>query len=425
MNQLETTQWIAGWSTRALAGGLLVLSACGAPVITDGSGDTTSDPLAGCAVLPLAGVTASGNDGNLPANAIDGNLATRWSSLGIGQFITVDLGVAQNICNTSIAWYVGNQRVSTFAIGVSKDGTTFTQVFSGKTSGTTTALETYDFPDTVGRYVRVTVNGNTQNQWASITEIRVAGGSPASNTTETLFGTRSPAASDAADADTAAVELGVKFQAAVAGRIQGIRFYRAVANAAGYSVHLFDGSGKLLASASGSDGVLPGWQEIKLSSPIAISANTLYVASYFTSNGRYAGTNEGCATSLTSGDLSAPVNAGVYHYGPSAFPSSTYQGSNYWVDVSFLSQPSGSGVDGGVAHSVALAWNASSTPGVTYNLYRGATQGGPYTRIASALSALNATDSAVSSATTYYYVIRAQNGGGESTSSNEIKAVIP
>jgi hypothetical protein len=241
------------------------------------------------------------------------------------------------------------------------------------------------------------------------------------------------------DADTNAVELGVRFQAAVAGRIQGIRFYRAAPNPAGYSVHLYDGSGNLLASASGADAMLPGWQEIKLSSPIAISANTQYVAAYFTSNGGYAGTNQGFAAPLASGDLSAPANAGVYHYGASAFPASTYQASNYWVDVSFLPQAT-SGTDGGVsdlaqppapdlgsapAHSVALAWNASATQGVTYNLYRGSTQGGPYARIASNLNSLAATDSAVTSGSTFYYVIRAQNGAGESPSSNEIKAVIP
>ena len=43
--------------------------------------------------LPISGVTASGNDGNVPSNAIDNNLNTRWSSLGVGQFIRADLGI--------------------------------------------------------------------------------------------------------------------------------------------------------------------------------------------------------------------------------------------------------------------------------------------------------------------------------------------
>ena len=44
--------------------------------------------------------------------------------------------------------------------------------FTSKSSGTTLNLEKYSFPITNGRYVKVTVNGNTQNDYASITEIK-------------------------------------------------------------------------------------------------------------------------------------------------------------------------------------------------------------------------------------------------------------
>ena len=40
----------------------------------------------------------------------------------------------------------------------------------------TRSSEKYDMPaGTEGRYVRITVNGNTENNWASITEIAVFG----------------------------------------------------------------------------------------------------------------------------------------------------------------------------------------------------------------------------------------------------------
>ncbi|MGH9973288.1 MAG: hypothetical protein ACRD93_05260, partial [Nitrososphaeraceae archaeon] len=57
--------------------------------------------------ISIVGVTASGNDGNLPSNVLDNNLGTRWSSFGIGQYITVELGSTQNICSVDIAWYKG------------------------------------------------------------------------------------------------------------------------------------------------------------------------------------------------------------------------------------------------------------------------------------------------------------------------------
>ena len=144
--------------------------------ITELSVDGFSSTNTNCTKLPIATATASGNDGNLPANVLDSNLNTRWSNLGIGSWIQADLGSKMNICNVNIAWYNGNTRQNNFVISVSNDGTTFTNVFTGKSSGTTLSPETYLLPGgTTGRYVRITVNGNTLNNWASITELSVDG----------------------------------------------------------------------------------------------------------------------------------------------------------------------------------------------------------------------------------------------------------
>ena len=70
---------------------------------------------------------------------------------------------------------MGNQRQNNFVISVSNDGTTYTNVFSGKSSGKTLSPEKYDFADVNARYVKITVNGNTQNKYASISEIDVYG----------------------------------------------------------------------------------------------------------------------------------------------------------------------------------------------------------------------------------------------------------
>ena len=82
------------------------------------------------------------------------------------------------ICSVDIAWYLGNPRQNNFVISVSSDGTTFNNIFTGKSSGNTLSPENYDFTDVNARYVKITVNGNTQNQWASITEIDVHGPDP-------------------------------------------------------------------------------------------------------------------------------------------------------------------------------------------------------------------------------------------------------
>jgi hypothetical protein len=80
------------------------------------------------------------------------------------------------------------------------------------------------------------------------------------------------------------------------------------------------------------------------------------------------------------------------------------------------------------AHIVDLSWNASTSPDVVgYNIYRGATSGGPYSRINSALNlSMVYTDAYVLNGNTYYYVTTSVDSSGqESVYSNEVQAVIP
>jgi hypothetical protein len=138
-------------------------------LINKASADTCSSNLS------ISGVTANGNDGNVPSNVLDNSLSTRWASPGVGSWIRADLGTTKTICSVDIAWYKGNERQYNFVIATSTDGTTFVNKFSGKSSGTTLNSEKYIISSTSARYVRVTVNGNTQNTWASIAELDIFG----------------------------------------------------------------------------------------------------------------------------------------------------------------------------------------------------------------------------------------------------------
>lgn len=128
--------------------------------------------------LTVANVKASADDGNVPGNVLDGNLSTRWSCSGIGCWIRTDLSTQRSVTAISVAWYAGNLRSNSFTVSVSNDDSAYTQVFAGKSSGTTTALERYELPATTARYVKLTVNGNSLNTWASITELSVHGTTP-------------------------------------------------------------------------------------------------------------------------------------------------------------------------------------------------------------------------------------------------------
>jgi len=127
-----------------------------------------------CSPATLSGVKASGSQTSFPpSNVKDNNLQTRWSNSGIGSWIQLDLGSSKNICSVNIAWYKGDERQNSFIISTSKDGSTFTKVLEKKSSGTTLNLEKYVLSNANGRYIKITVNGNTQNDYASITEANI------------------------------------------------------------------------------------------------------------------------------------------------------------------------------------------------------------------------------------------------------------
>lgn len=128
-----------------------------------------------CAPQTVTGWIANGDDGNVPANTLDNSLSTRWANLGKGSWIRYDLGQSKTVCDLDISWFRGNERQNDFVVSISQDDKVYTNVYTGKSSGTTLSQEDYNIPDTAARYVKVTVNGNTMNDWASITEVDISG----------------------------------------------------------------------------------------------------------------------------------------------------------------------------------------------------------------------------------------------------------
>ena len=142
------------------------------------------------------------------------------------------------------------------------------------------------------------------------------------------------------------VNLGVKFRADLNGYITGIRFYKSAANSGTHIGNVWTTGGSLLGSVTFSSETGSGWQQATFSSPIPVTAGTTYVASYFTSTGHYSFDQSYFANAVDNVPLHALSNSssggnGVYVYGTSsAFPNSTYNGSNYWVDVVYVPQNS-------------------------------------------------------------------------------------
>jgi hypothetical protein len=156
---------------------------------------------------------------------------------------------------------------------------------------------------------------------------------------DTIFDYATPETVDSGDRGS--IELGVKFTAAESGSVTGIRFYKAATNNGTHVGSLWSESGTLLGSATFSNETESGWQQVRLSSPVAVTAGTTYVVGYFAPNGHYSATPAAFATvGLSNPPLQALANTtspnGVYAYSAeSTFPSNSYNATNYWVDVMF------------------------------------------------------------------------------------------
>ncbi len=168
--------------------------------------------------------------------------------------------------------------------------------------------------------------------------------------------------------DSQSVELGVKFRSNTAGAVTGIRFYKGAGNTGTHSGSLWSLSGTKLATVTFSGETASGWQQASFATPVNITANTIYVASYHAPKGHYASDEQYFANAATTnGPLTALKDGasggnGVYRYGAAvAFPNSTYQSTNYWVDPVF-SYTSTADTTPPTVSSVTPANSTTSTP---------------------------------------------------------------
>jgi hypothetical protein len=245
--------------------------------------------------------------------------------------------------------------------------------------------------------------------------------------------------------DGGAYELGVRFRADVDGLVTGLRFYKSSANVGTHVGHLWSSSGALLASATFTNESASGWQELAFSTPVAVTAGTVYTASYWVPNGHYSLSSGDFANAHTSGPLQALANGeagnGVFRAGSSGFPDQSWNASNYWVDIVFVvpgadftpptvtsttpaAAASGVGLDANVSVAFSEAMASGSIGATTFELR---TSGGqvvsatvgydPATRTAT----LNPT-AALEANGTYTATVRGGTGGVADLAGNTLLA---
>jgi len=156
-----------------------------------------------------------------------------------------------------------------------------------------------------------------------------------STSDQTLFGDLVPKV--AAEADASPVELGTAFTPSRDGTITALRFFKGAGNAGTHIGSLWSSTGTRLASVTFSGETATGWQQATLATPVAVTAGTTYVASYLAPQGHYASSAGFFGSAWTKGDLTAPASGnGRFLYGAAGgFPTYSWGGTNYFVDVVF------------------------------------------------------------------------------------------
>ena len=133
--------------------------------------------------------------------------------------------------------------------------------------------------------------------------------------------------------DGAPLALGVRFASSTSGQVTGIRFYKSAGNTGTHTGSLFSITGQQLATVTFTAESSAGWQTATFSQPVAITADTEYVAAYKSPTGTYSATPGGFTTGFTSGPLRTAADSGGFSYSGD-FPGSS-SSSSYLVDLVF------------------------------------------------------------------------------------------
>ena len=132
----------------------------------------------------VASTSTNSTGADVPANAIDGNLSTRYSSDAVqasGMYFQVNMGSAQTFNQIEMnSGGSSGDYARGYNVEVSTNGTTFTSVATG--TGTSSP-ETVTFATQTAQYIRVVLTAGGTTSWWSIAEFTVysasgGGGSP-------------------------------------------------------------------------------------------------------------------------------------------------------------------------------------------------------------------------------------------------------
>ena len=165
-----------------------------------------------------------------------------------------------------------------------------------------------------------------------------------------------------------------------------------------------------------------GNQQVSLAWTASAGATSYNVKRSPTNGGPYTTVASPAGTSYTDTTV---TNGTTYDYVVTAVNAAGQSGNSNQATATPMAAPTApvpplNLTATGGNQQVSLAWTAS-TGATSYNVKRAATNGGPYTTVASP-AGTSYTDTTVTNETTYYYVVTAVSASGESANSNQASA---
>ena len=278
----------------------------------------------------MAGCTSEGSSSaTLAALPVVWSTGGIWAACALSSYGSTSDSSGATVAVTVAPVLASLSAGSTQQFTATVTGTSNSAVTWSTTGGSISASGLYTAPSTAGTYtVTATSVADTTESGSATVNVSTPGILSASLWPSTTV----PGTVDSGDGS--AVELGVQFTSSTAGVITGVKFYKSANNTGTHVGNLWTSSGSLLASATFTNETASGWQTVTFAQPVAIQANTTYVASYYTSAGHYSDDSGYFATAYSAPPLQALASGGVYVYSSSsAFPAQVWNASNYWVDV--------------------------------------------------------------------------------------------
>ncbi|WP_239618031.1 lytic polysaccharide monooxygenase [Cohnella mopanensis] len=167
-----------------------------------------------------------------------------------------------------------------------------------------------------------------------------------------------------------------------------------------------------------------GNAQVSLSWTASAGATSYTVKRATTAGGPY--TNVATGVTATSYTNTGLTNGTIYYYVVSASntagesANSAQASATPIAGTTIPAAPAGLTVTTGNAQ-VSLSWTASAGA-TSYTVKRATTTGGPYTNVASGVTATSYTNTGLTNGTVYYYVVSASNTAGESANSSQASA---